>query len=145
MYPVVPLAAVGVTVNVPEAATVCGPLMPEPATGDGVIVTRVALVVPHCKVVLSPNRMLEGLAAIDPATTGVTLMVSCRALDSSAPEQPESVPVRVKIVDWLTVKDLDPPDGLTGTDMPDVPSAIVAAPAPVAAHDRVTVAPGVTQ
>ena len=39
--------AVGLIVSVPEPLTVCGPAMPEPATGEGVIVTVDASVVVH--------------------------------------------------------------------------------------------------
>ena len=39
--------AVGLMVSDPEALTVCGPDMPEPATGEGVMVTVDAPVVDH--------------------------------------------------------------------------------------------------
>jgi len=47
----------------PEALTVCGPDIPEPATGEGVMVTLDAAVVDHCRVVSFPNSMSDGFAA----------------------------------------------------------------------------------
>lgn len=61
MYPA-RLTDVGVMVSDPEGATVCGPDMPEPATGDGVIVTVDAFVEVHWSVVVLPSSMSVGLA-----------------------------------------------------------------------------------
>ena len=41
------MIAVGLMVTDPEALTVCGPAIPEPAIGEGVIVTVDAFVVVH--------------------------------------------------------------------------------------------------
>ena len=41
------MIAVGLILSDPEALTVCGPDIPEPAIGEGVMVTDVAFVVVH--------------------------------------------------------------------------------------------------
>lgn len=86
MYPA-RLTAVGTIVRDPEAATVCGPDIPEPATGDGVIVTEVAFVEVHWSVVLLPSSISVGLAVNVAVGTAVVLTVNC-LLSVSTPEQP---------------------------------------------------------
>lgn len=61
MYPA-RLTAVGVMVSDPEGETVCGPDMPEPATGDGVIVIVDAFDEVHWSVVGLPSSMSVGFA-----------------------------------------------------------------------------------
>lgn len=86
--------AVGVIVRDPEVLTVCGPDIPEPATGDGVMVTLDGLVVVHCNVVEFANSMSEGLAAKVAVGMGVVFTVNWR-VRVSTPEQPVRVIVSV--------------------------------------------------
>ena len=50
--------------------------MPDPATGEGVIVIVDASVVDHCRVVLLPNSISDGFAANVAVGDGVVLMVT---------------------------------------------------------------------
>jgi hypothetical protein len=131
-------------VSDPEALTVCGPDIPEPATGDGVMVTVEAPVVDHWRVVLLPSSISEGFAANVAVGDGVVLTVTWR-VKVSTPEQPVRLTVRVKVVGELTTKVRVPPEGGTGTDEPVVLSVIVAVSAFVLAQDRFTDVPGMTQ
>jgi hypothetical protein len=128
----------------PEALTVCGPDIPEPAIGDGAMVTDVAFVVVHWRVVFVPNSMSDGFAANVAVGEGVVLIVTWR-VRVSTPEQPVRVTVRVKVVGELTAKLRVPLEGDTGTDKPVVLSVIVAVSALVLAQVRFTGVPGITQ
>lgn len=138
------MIAVGIMVNDPEALTVCGPDIPEPATGDGVIVTVDAFVEVHCKVVALPSSMSDGLAPKVAVGTGVVFTVNC-LVRVSTPEQPVREILSVNVVVELTVKLRVPLDGVTPTVAPVVLSVIVAVSAFVLAHVRLTGLPGVTQ
>lgn len=138
------MIAVGVMVNEPEALTVCGPDIPEPATGEGVIVTVDPFVEVHCRVVVLLSSIVEGLAPNVEVGTGLVLTVNC-LVRASTPEHPARDTLRVKVVVALTVKLRVPPEGVIPTVAPVVLSVIVAVSAFVLAQVRLTGVPGVTQ
>jgi hypothetical protein len=128
----------------PEAATVCGPDIPDPATGEGVMVTLDAAVVDHWSVVSFPNSMSDGFAANVAVGEGLVFIVIWR-VSVSTPEQPLRVTVRVKVVFEFTAKPRVPLEGDTGVTEPVVLSVMVAVSPLVLAHDRFTDDPGITQ